>query len=302
MAQNVFAVSLNSYTWGRFDLAECLAQIKQTPVRRVEVPVEQTRPKSLIPELMVDAPLSGQWQYSLPDLRALLAADGFVVDSVDVFGFLGYPGGADIIKRRVDFAVALGCDMIVLGCHREDLPAPAAGETLPDNAETRAARAFCYGLLREVGQYAATCGVRLALEVHGALMGSVAEALRTMQEVGLPNVGVNLDTANILFYNESQPASYGLEAAEALAPYITHVHLKDIIRGKQRAEHVLPRLGQGEVDFQGTFDVLHAAGFTGPFSLEVETFHRATQSDSIEDYHADIVASIEYLKSLGELA
>ncbi len=65
---------------------------------------------------------------------------------------------------------------------------------------------------------------------------------------------------------------------------------------------MLPRLGQGEVDFRGTFDLLHAAGFTGPFSFEVETFHRATQSDSIEDYHADIVASIEYLKSLGELA
>ena len=98
MAPNVFAISLNSYTWGRFDLAECLGQIKQTPLRRIELPVEQTRPKSLIPELMVDAPLHGQWQYSLPDLRALLAADGFVVDSLAVFGVLGYPGGADIIK------------------------------------------------------------------------------------------------------------------------------------------------------------------------------------------------------------
>ena len=83
-------------------------------------------------------------------------------------------------------------------------------------------------------------------------------------------------------------------------PYISHVHLKDVIRGKTRDQHVLPRLGQGEVDFRRMLDILHAVDFYGPFSFEVETFHGATHSDDIRDYHADLLASIEYIKGLGE--
>ena len=302
MADNVFAINLNCYSYGRFDLAECLEQIKQTPLRRLELPAEQTRPNSLIPELMIDAPLNGQWRYSLPDLKELLARDGFIADSLDVFGALGYPGGAGIIKRRIDFAEALGTDTIVMGCHHHALSPPGGSATVADNAETRAAREAVYGILRDTGQYAAGKGVRVALEIHGLLMSSADEALRTMREVGLSNVGVNFDTANILFYNEDRPAKYCLEAIAALARHITHVHLKDIVRGKTREDHVLPRLGQGEVDFRGVFDTLHGAGFTGPFSFEVETFHKATESDDIAAYQADVLHSIEYVKSLGEFA
>ena len=302
MAANSFAINMNCYTWGRFDLAQCLEQIKQTPLRRVELPVEQTRPNSLIPELMVNGPLHGQWQYSLPDLKDLLARDGFEVDSLDVFGFLGYPGGAEIIKRRIDFAEALGTNTIVLGCHHEALAPPGGKATVEDSEETRTARAYVYQVLREVGDYAADKGIKLALEIHGALMASAVEALRTMAEVDRANVGVNFDTANILFYNEDQSSDYCLEALEALAPHISHVHLKDIVRGKTREEHVLPRLGQGEVDFRKVFDILHAADFYGPFSFEVETFHRATEADDIAAYQADVLASIGYVKSLGEFA
>jgi len=78
------------------------------------------------------------------------------------------------------------------------------------------------------------------------------------------------------------------------------VHLKDIVRGKTSSEHVLPRLGQGEVDFRKVFDVLHGVGFYGPFSFEVETFHGATETNDIRDYQNDLLASIEYLRSLGE--
>ena len=302
MAKNVFAINMNCYTWGRFDLAQCLEQIKQTPLRRVELPVEQTRPNSLIPELMVNAPLGGQWQYSLPDLKELLLKDGFEVDSLDVFGFLGYPGGAEIIERRVDFAEALGTDLIVLGCHHEALAPPGGKATVEDNEGTRAARAYVYQVLREVGDYAADKGIRIALEIHGALVASAEEALRTMAEVDRLNVGVNFDTANIFYYNEDQPAAYCLEALEALVRHISHVHLKDIVRGKTREEHVLPRLGRGEVDFRQVFDILHAAGFYGPFSFEVETFHGATEADDIAAYQADVLASIEYVRSLGEFA
>lgn len=297
---NCFAINMNCYTWGRFDVAECLEQIKQTPIRMVELPAEQARPNSLIPELMVDAPLGGEWRYSLPDLKELLAAGGFEVDSLDVFGYTGYPGSADFIERRVDFAQALGCGTIVLGCHNKALGVQSGTVRSEDPQAQEEVRSFMYSLLRDLGDYAAGRNVKLALEIHAGVMENEAEALRTMAEVDRENVGVNFDTANILYYNESIDREGALAALESLAGYVSHVHLKDIVRGPTRAEHVLCRLGEGEVDFRSAFDILHAADFYGPFSFEIETFHGATETDDIGDYQADVVASIEYIRSLGE--
>ena len=44
MPINQYGISLNSYTYGEYDLATCLEQIAQTPLRAVELPVEQSRP------------------------------------------------------------------------------------------------------------------------------------------------------------------------------------------------------------------------------------------------------------------
>ena len=232
--------------------------------------------------------LGGQWQYSVPDLKALLADRGLEAESIDVFGSLKGARGAEIIKRRVDFAAELGAQTIVLGCGHD--------------AHDEPRKAACYALLRDVADYAAPRNIRIALEIHGGIMANAHEALRTMKEVDRPNVGVNFDTANILFYNDALDAAGAAKELEALAGHVRHVHLKDFIRGKTKKEHILPRFGEGEVDFRKVFDILHAAGFYGPFSFEVETFHHATVSDDIADYQEDLLASIDYIRSLGEFA
>ena len=300
--RNSFSVSLNCFTWGRFDLAQCLEQIKQTPIRQVEIPVEQVRPKSLVPELMVDAPLGGQWQYSFPDLQALLARDGFRVESVDLFGFTGYPGIENLIKRRIDFAQRLGARTLVMGCHHKALSHKEGAVSGSDAKAEKDARDFMYSMLRDAAEYGLQKNVRIALEIHGGIMANATEALRTMKEVGHPNLGVNFDTANILYYNDAFTSDDAARELEVLARHVFHVHLKDIIRGKTKAAHTLPRLGLGEVNFRRVFDILHAAGFFGPFSFEVETFHGATRSDDIRDYQNDLLASIDYIRSLGELS
>jgi len=300
MSRNCFSASMNCYTWGRFNVAQCLEQLRETPIRLVELPAEQSRPGSLIPELMLDVPLGGAWQYSLPDLKALLARDGFDAEAVAVFGHTGYPGAEAIIKRRIDFAHTLGAEIVVLGCHHKALAHTGAEAGAAESREATEARAFLYAMLRDMGDYAAQRDIRIALEIHGGITANAAEALRTMDEVGRENVGINFDTANILYYNDSLDTAGAAEALESLAPHVFHVHLKDIVRGKTREENVLPRLGTGEVDFRKVFDILHAVGFYGPFSFEVETFHGATESNDIGLYHEDLLASIEYLRSLGE--
>ena len=264
MNENVFAVSLNSYSYGRFNVAECLEQIAKTPIRRVELPVEQMRPGSLIPELMVDAPLGGQWQHSLPDLKTLFADGGFVVDSLDVFGHIGYPGGEEMIKRRVDFARALDSKFIILGPHNISLS--HAGKTA--KVEQQKAREFVYALLRNVADYAADSGVKIALEIHHGIAENASDALRTLEAVDRKNVGINFDTANIYHYNMDLDRSSAAAELERLADNVFHVHLKDIVRGETSEANVFPALGTGEVDLSDTFGILRAHGFHGPYSLE----------------------------------
>lgn len=296
--QNTFSISMNSFSYGRFDLAQCLEQIKSTPIRQLEAPAEQMRPNSLVPELMVDAPLDGRWQYSFPDLQALLARDGFRVESVDVFGYTAYPGAERFIKQRIDFAQRLGARTLVLGCnHRALSHAPAGGQESP---EQKAARTFIYAMLRELAEYGAPRNVRIALEIHGGVTANAQESLRTIKEVGHANLGINFDVANILIYNPSFGAQEAAQDLKALAKHVFHVHLKDVVRSKTDSHFTMPCLGKGEVDFRRVFDILHEAGFYGPFSFEVETFHGVTTSNDIRDYLNDVVASINYLKSLGE--
>lgn len=298
--RNTFAVSMNSYSYGKFDVAQCVDQIRQTPIRLLELPVGQDRPKSLIPELMIEAPLGGEWQYSYPDFKTLLAKDGFQVDSVDVFGYMGYRAAEGIIKRRIDFAQRFGAKFIVLGAHHRALRHAPGTKPAAESAEQQAARAEVYSLLREVADYAKPKGIKIALEIHGGVTANAAESLRTLREVGRDNLGINFDVANILIYNRELDTAGGARELELLAKHVFHVHLKDVVRKPGEAKFVMPRLGQGEVDFRKVFDILHAAGFYGPFSFEVETFHGVTTSDDIRDYQQDLLASIEYLRSLGE--
>ncbi|MDY7010687.1 MAG: sugar phosphate isomerase/epimerase family protein [Planctomycetota bacterium] len=283
MARNVFSMNLNSYGWGSFDVAECLGQIKQTPIRLLELPAEQRRPNSLIPELMVDESMDGRWQFSLTDLKTLLAEDGFGVESLNVFGELYYPKGAKIIERRIDFARDLGASVIVLGC----------GHKLDEQT-----RCFTYRMLKELGERAGSMGIKIALEVHPGVAANAAEALRTMKEVNCENVGINFDTANIIYGNpDCDPA----EELSAMAEHVFHVHLKDIKPGRTRAEHILPPLGEGMVDFPRVFDILHGVGFTCPFSFEIESFHGMTKSQDIRDYQKYVLASIEYISFIGQM-
>ncbi len=303
--RNTFSVSLNSYSYGQFDLAQCLEQIRKTPIRMLELPVEQARPNSLIPELMVEAPLGGEWQYSLSDLKQLLAKDGFQAESLDVFGFMGYQGSEPIIKRRIDFAERLGAKTIVLGCYHKAFDHKAKTSAGGESLEAKEARAYIYSMLRNVADYAAKKDIRIALEIHGGITANAAEALRTMNEVNRENLGINFDVANILIYNRDMDAAGAARELQSLAKHVFHVHLKDVVRlpGEEKPgeeKFVNPRLGQGEVDFRKAFDILHGVGFYGPFSFEIETFQSDTTSNDIRAYQQDMEASIEYLRSLGE--
>lgn len=119
--------------------------------------------------------------------------------------------------------------------------------------------------LRGLAQEAAARGVVISLETHPPFCQNADGMLQTVTQVDHPNLKINLDTANIYYYNE------GLSSADELArimPHVASLHLKDTDGGFKSPN--FPVLGEGVVDFERIRDILHEADFAGPLTLELE--------------------------------
>ncbi len=179
----------------------------------------------------------------------------------------------DVVKRRMDIAHRLGARTFVLSC-------PSRSATV-------------YNRLKELGDYALSLGLVIALETHPPLVTNAATGLETMRQVNHRNVRINFDTANIHFYNEGIDT---LDEIERLLEYVVHVHLKDSRKGFK--EWYFPALGEGTIDLPGLFERLNQAGFYGPFSMELEGVAGEGEL-TLEQRQARVVSSVEYLKKIG---
>jgi hypothetical protein len=148
--------------------------------------------------------------------------------------------------------------------------------------------------LRQAAEAAAAEGLKITLETHPDLAANADQMLRTLAAVDHPALRINFDTANISVY------STGLECLAELRRVVqsaASVHLKDT--DGQPGARSFPALGRGVVDFAGVFDVLDAAGFRGPCTVEAPgTPGVITTRD---DVLGRMGASAAYLRGLGVL-
>ena len=91
--------------------------------------------------------------------------------------------------------------------------------------------------------------------------------LRCFETVGEPNLGINLDTANLILYGKAHP----LDALEILGRYVMDVHVKDGCwptdgwnLGRETP------LGEGLVNFPLVMKKLKALGYDGALTIERE--------------------------------
>ena len=91
--------------------------------------------------------------------------------------------------------------------------------------------------------------------------------LRCFEQVGMDNLGVNLDTANLILYGKANP----VDALDVFGKHVRNLHAKDgfyPVNGHDLGEEV--RLGDGKVDFRALFRKLKELGYDSYVTIERE--------------------------------
>jgi sugar phosphate isomerase/epimerase len=135
--------------------------------------------------------------------------------------------------------------------------------------------------VRRLGEYAASLGVEIALELEPfklSLVNTIDSMLRFIDDVNEPAVKANIDVSHMLL--SQTPA----ESLRKLKGKACHVHISDC-DGKVHGD--LPP-GRGVVDFPPYLREINALGIDGAISIELEY---SPQPDKIvewvtEAYHA----------------
>lgn len=111
--------------------------------------------------------------------------------------------------------------------------------------------------------------------------------LRCFETVGCENLGINLDTANLILYGKANP----VDALEVFGSYVRNIHAKDgfyPVNGHDLG--VEAKIGEGKVNFRALFEKLHQLGYNSYVTIENE-------SDS-PDQLQEILDSREYLPNI----
>jgi len=147
------------------------------------------------------------------------------------------------------------------------------------------------GNIGELADAAESAGVVVALEIHGDIMASSDVTIPLMEKIGRDAVKVNYDTANVEYYSGEK----AVDDLPKIAPYLSHVHLKDTVGGK--GVWNFPAIGDGSVDFGRVLEILRAAGYTGPYSVELE--FTGEPWPPLADVNDSMRRSYEHLQGLG---
>ena len=165
------------------------------------------------------------------------------------------------LKRGGDFAARLGISQV----------ATHVG-FIPENPN-EAAYAGMIEALRQVAAHLAGNGQTLLFETG---QETPVTMLRAFEDIGLSNLGVNLDPANLLLYGKGNP----VDALDVIGRYVRDVHAKDgTYPTTGRALGQETPLGEGAVDFPRLVARLRALGYDGALTIEREIEGEEQQRD-----------------------
>ena len=159
----------------------------------------------------------------------------------------------DALRQVSDFAKLVGIGQVQTHCGF--IPEDPADKLYPGAVEA----------IRTVAQHCQENSQHFLMETGQETPTTMSRMIR---DVNMPNLGVGLDTANLILYGKANP----VDAVDILGTHVRSIHAKDgrwPTDPSQLGEEV--QIGKGLVDFRTVFAKLHKLGYTGAVTIERET-------------------------------
>ena len=158
---------------------------------------------------------------------------------------------------------------------------------IPENPYDPNFNSFCVAV-RTVAQHLKGNGQYLLFETG---QETPVTMLRCFERVGMDNLGINLDTANLILYGKANP----VDALDVFGKYVRNLHAKDgryPVNGHDLG--VETQIGQGKVDFRALFTKLHELGYDSYVTIEREISGEQQLKDILESkvYLEHIISEI----------
>lgn len=154
---------------------------------------------------------------------------------------------------------------------------------IPENPLDENYNTFC-DAVRTVARHLKQNGQYLLFETG---QETPVTMIRCFEKVGMDNLGVNLDTANLILYGKANP----VDALDVFGKYVRNLHAKDgkyPTNGKNLG--IETKIGEGKVDFYGVIKGLYDIGYSGYITIEREI--------NGEQQIKDIMESKVYLQNI----
>jgi sugar phosphate isomerase/epimerase len=158
------------------------------------------------------------------------------------------------------------------------------------------------GALRECASICEAAGVMMSVEPHpGRYLANTDGALRLLEHVNSPAMGINLDPSHTFPVGDFPNVS-----VYRLGSKIIHCHVSD----NDAVTNVHWRPGQGKIDWGQMLQALHDVGFDGVISVELEDVPGVSRGkrmvsaggfaneDATQEFVDETVAGMRYLKGL----
>jgi sugar phosphate isomerase/epimerase len=224
----------------------------------------------------------------LDEAKALMAKYG--IDGISLSGHcdLFDEQRLEDFRKNIELASKLGCRYIVTSTGEAHF---GEEEGMNDDILVEHIKS----LLPDLEKYDLT----MVLELHGVYCKG-EDMARITRAVGSPYVGVNYDTANVLYFGDTSC----IDDIKTCIDQVKYVHLKDKIGGKEHWH--FPGTGNGELPLKEFMEYMDANNYTGPYSIAIEytedyCMRDKDQPGDIDVANKEMSDAWKYLHSLGRV-
>ncbi len=277
--KNIIAVSTNSFHG--FGIMEALETIAKAGFEYIEICAVRNWTEHVMPDMAPE---------KLEAVKQKMAELGIKCIAMSGHCDLSDESRLADFRANMKLASELGCEWII----------SSTGEAHFGSEDTTDIEALLVKNIKSLVPDLEKLNLKLGIEVHGPNYGTGKAVARLVDAVGaFPVVGVNYDTANVVYWGKDDPDT----DIKFCPGKINYCHLKDKI-GMDSSWN-FPAIGAGELHLLDLVDYMDENGYEGPLSIELEYTEDFTMRDKkegdLEFAYKTLKASYDYLHAHGRI-